>query len=199
MGVEQDVLHFLSSTEAGVAVGGGGRGGGAVRAMGGGAAGGSSFLPPSVRVTVPAGDGEHQMGSLGEVSGGFFGTIKLHASGRAVLHLGDSTYELAAGVSTSFAQQAVAVDVGDAVDAPPSAPPAPTSSNSSGIGGSSSSSSNGGGGGGGGSSSGTPSSRYSYTILGPVTKRVVGRVSSAAPSRSSANLDSSTSTATSRM
>jgi hypothetical protein len=56
-------------------------------------------------VTVPAGAGEHKQGALGELAEGFFGTVKVHASGRTVLHLGDSTYELKPGTRTAFAQQ----------------------------------------------------------------------------------------------
>jgi hypothetical protein len=62
---------------------------------------------------VRAGTRSHAQGALGEVSSGFLGTIKVHASGRCVLHLGpDSQYELTPGAHCSFAQHAVVVRPG---------------------------------------------------------------------------------------
>jgi len=59
-----------------------------------------------------AGSGSHTQGALGEVSQGYFGTVKVHASGRCVLHLGSSEYELTQGAHCSFVQQAVVVRPG---------------------------------------------------------------------------------------
>ena len=155
MGVEQDVLHYLVGRrrqqvhERGQSTNDVGAGEHAIDTDNDDTPTGvtrhetDTWNPvPSRGITMPAGTGEHKMGSLGEISAGFFGTIKLHKSGRAVLHLGDSTYELGAGVGTSFAQQAVAVSTEQCV----------------------------------GRDEGN-ASVPSYTILGSVTKRIVGRVS----------------------
>ena len=63
-------------------------------------------------LTVPAGMGDHRQGALGELTQGFLGTIQVHASGRCVLLLGGSSYELRPGAATAFAQQVATVRTG---------------------------------------------------------------------------------------
>mmetsp|Transcript_7749 Transcript_7749/g.9676 ORF Transcript_7749/g.9676 Transcript_7749/m.9676 type:complete len:331 (-) Transcript_7749:362-1354(-) len=47
-----------------------------------------------------------------EMKAGFLGFIRVHASGKVVLHLGDSKYAISRGVETGFVQQVTALRVG---------------------------------------------------------------------------------------
>ena len=124
---------------------------------------------------ISAGQGGHLQGALGEITAGHLGVIKVHQSGKVVLHLGDSQYTLSPGVRCGFAQQVVSVHHGPAPDlgglgaaAKPSADdPLPTPAAAMDV--------EGEGGAGSGAAAGMAEEEpKSYTVLGPITKRCVG-------------------------
>ena len=124
---------------------------------------------------ISAGQGGHLQGALGEITAGHLGVIKVHQSGKVVLHLGDSQYTLSPGVRCGFAQQVVSVHHGPAADldglgaaAKPSADdPLPTPAAAMDVEGE-------GGAGSGAAAGATEEEPKSYTVLGPITKRCVG-------------------------